>query len=60
MNRNDIDEILLINWYLVRKKLNSPNCEKVELMRKYLTIKINDLIKKKKSVNKSPILNILL
>jgi hypothetical protein len=59
MNRNDIDEILLINWYLVIKKLNTPNCDKVELTRKYLTAKINYLINKKKVVNKSPLSNIL-
>jgi len=59
MEKNDIDEILLINWYLIEKKLNKPNCETVEITRRYLTKKINILINKKKVVNKSPLSNII-
>lgn len=48
MEKSDIDEILLINWYLIEKKLNTPNCKTVELTRRYLTKKINKLINKNK------------
>lgn len=59
MVKSDIDEILLINWYLVKKKLNTPNCKTVDITRKYLTKKINNLINKEKVVAKSPLSNIL-
>lgn len=59
MDKCDIDEILLINYYLIKKKINSPNCETVELTRKYLTKKIDKLINKRK-VPKRPLLSNIL
>jgi hypothetical protein len=39
--KQDIDSILLANWYLVKCKMERPSCNKTELARKYLVAKIN-------------------
>lgn len=59
MDKKYIDEILEINWYLVKKKLSSPDCETTELTRKYLTTKINRLIKSRQSVKKNQLTTVL-
>jgi hypothetical protein len=52
MDKNDIDEILLINCYLVKNKM-LYNHEKVNLLRKYLTNKIKKLIEKNRVIELS-------
>ena len=59
MDKKYIDEILEINWYLVKKQLSSPDCEITELTRKYLTTKINRLIKIRQSVKKNQLTTVL-
>ena len=39
--KQDVDSILLANWYLVKCKMERPSCHKTELARKYLVVKIN-------------------
>ena len=41
MKKEDIDSILLANWYLTKCKIESPSSDKTELARKYLTQKVN-------------------
>lgn len=59
MDKKYIDEILEINWCLVKKKLSSPDSEMTELTRKYLTTKINRLIKSRQSVKKNQLTTVL-
>lgn len=40
MNKEEIESILLANWYFTTCRLCKPSCEKTELARKYLTDKI--------------------
>lgn len=35
--KQDIDSILLANWYFTKCKIDNPKCKKTELARKYLT-----------------------
>jgi hypothetical protein len=39
--KQDVDSILLANWYLIKCKMEKPSCPKTELARKYLVAKIN-------------------
>lgn len=41
MGKEDIDSILLANWYFTKCKIESPSSDKTELARKYLTQKVN-------------------
>ena len=47
MRKKEIDEILMINWYLVEKKFKNPNSPIVRNARVYLTEKIDNLVKKR-------------
>jgi len=38
--KQDVDSILLANWYLVKCKMEKPSCPKTELARKYLVAKV--------------------
>jgi hypothetical protein len=38
--KQDVDSILLANWYFTKCKIDNPNCQKTELARQYLTAKI--------------------
>lgn len=40
MNKQDVDSILLANWYFIKCKMESPSDGKTELARKYLVAKI--------------------
>ncbi len=40
MNKEEIDSILLANYYFTTCRLCKPSCEKTELARKYLTNRI--------------------
>jgi hypothetical protein len=40
MNKQDVDSILLANWYFIKCKMDSPSDSKTELARKYLVAKI--------------------
>jgi hypothetical protein len=41
MRREDIDSILLANWYFTKCSIENPSSNKTELARKYLTQKVN-------------------
>lgn len=41
MKINDLDDILLVNWYLVKCKFEDKCIKKTHLFRNYLTHKIN-------------------
>lgn len=38
--KQDVDSILLANWYLIKCKMEKPSCHKTELARKYLVAKV--------------------
>ena len=60
MNKEDIDSIVLANWYFTKCKIENPSCSKTELARKYLVDKVSSLLEKKsKSPKKNPILSFL-
>lgn len=40
MRKQDIDSILLANWYFTKCKMESPASDKAELARKYLVTKV--------------------
>lgn len=44
MDEKDIDEILLINWNLVKQKFSKQSPKSVEFTRDQLTNKINHMI----------------
>lgn len=39
--KQDVESILLANWYLIKCKMERPECNKTEIARKYLAAKIN-------------------
>lgn len=49
MSKSDIEEILLINWYLVRTEMETPRCESIKKTRKYLDQKIKDMMERNQS-----------
>lgn len=55
MVKNDVESILIANWYFIRCKTcqKAKKCEKTELARKYLTSKINKALSEKKYSNKA-------
>lgn len=44
MRKQDIDSILLANWYFTKCKIESPASDKTELARKYLVTKVGKAI----------------
>jgi hypothetical protein len=38
--KQDVDSILLANWYFIKCKFDNPKCNKTELARQYLVSKI--------------------
>lgn len=40
MSKQDVDSILLANWYFIKCKMESPSGGKTELARQYLVAKI--------------------
>jgi|LauGreDrversion4_2_1035121.scaffolds.fasta_scaffold273303_3 intergrase/recombinase len=52
MNKEEIESILLANWYFTTCRLCKPSCEKTELARKYLTDKIRKALTKKSQKTK--------
>ncbi len=47
MNKEEIDSILLANYYFTTCRLCKPSCEKTELARKYLTNRIRKALTEK-------------
>ena len=41
MKKEDIDSILVANWYFTKCRIESPSSDKTELARKYLTQKVH-------------------
>ena len=55
MKKSDLDSILLVNFYFTRKKLSKrPNRHKIELVRRYLTKRV-DVVLGKRERTKYPI-----
>ena len=44
MSKEDVDKILMINWYLTICKKSKPESEKTELVKKYLTRKLKKFL----------------
>lgn len=44
MKKEDIDSILLANWYFTKCRIENPSSDKTELARKYLTQKVNRVL----------------
>jgi hypothetical protein len=52
--KQDIDSILLANWYFIKCKLESPKGNKTELARRYLVSAVgNALLKRKRIIKES-------
>ena len=51
MNKPEVESILLANLYLTKCKLDNSSENKIELARKFLTIKINKLLAERKLIN---------
>jgi hypothetical protein len=49
--KQDIESILLANWYLIKCKMEKPSCPKTEIARKYLAIKINKALFKRTNIS---------
>jgi hypothetical protein len=47
MNKQEIESILLANYYFTTCRLCKPSCEKTELARKYLTNRIRKALTEK-------------
>lgn len=47
MDKEEIDSILLANYYFTTCRLCKPSCEKTELARKYLTNRIRKALTEK-------------
>ena len=58
--KQDIDSILLANWYLVNCKLDTTMCaKKTELARKYLVAKIQKALSDRKHSQSNKAISIL-
>lgn len=44
MKKEDIDSILLANWYFTKCRIETPSSDRTELARKYLTQKVNKVL----------------
>lgn len=54
MRKQDIDSILLVNWYFTKCKMESSPSDKTELARKYLVTKVGKaLIERTRITNPS-------
>jgi hypothetical protein len=51
MKKEDINSILLINKYLTKCKLENPDSQKANVVRKYLTSKLAHLLLKRNIAN---------
>ncbi len=51
MKKEDIDSILLANWYFTKCKIETPSSDRTELARKYLTQKVNKALFERTKVN---------
>ena len=47
MEKQDIDSILLANFYFIKCKFENPVCSKTEIARKFLSDKIRNILFKK-------------
>jgi hypothetical protein len=47
--KQDVDSILLANYYFIKCKLENPLCNKTELARKYLSSKIKLALSERQS-----------
>ena len=47
--KQDVDSILLANYYFIKCKVENPFCHKTELARKYLVAKIKGVLSDRKS-----------
>jgi hypothetical protein len=47
--KQDLDSILLANYYFIKCKVENPLCHKTELARKYLSAKIKLALSERKS-----------
>lgn len=45
MCKEDVDKILMINWYLTICKKSKPDCPKTDLVKKYLCGKLKKFLK---------------
>ncbi len=49
--KQDVDSILLANWYFIKCKFDNPSCNKTELARQYLVAKIGKALCDRTSKN---------
>lgn len=53
MKKQEIDSILLANWYLTKCQIESPSSDRTELARKYLVTKIDKVLTDRKRFTQS-------
>ena len=53
MKKEDIDSILLANWYLTKCRIENPNSDRAELARKYLTKSVKNALSNKSNLYKT-------
>lgn len=51
--KQDIDSILLANWYFIKCRIESPSSDKTELARKYLVSKVGNALLRRRKVKES-------
>ena len=51
MKKQEIDSILVANWYLTKCKLECPLSDRVELAREYLSKKIGHLLSERSKLS---------
>ena len=59
MSKPDVESILLANWYFINCKHDNKNCDKSDIARKYLILRIRKALFERSKSNKSPIFNII-
>jgi hypothetical protein len=57
MRKAELDSILLVNLYFTGCKLQKPNCNRTEMVRKYLTKKINKALTEKVSTGRTSLVS---
>lgn len=52
MKKEDIDSILIANWYFTKCRIENPLSDKTELARKYLTQKVQNVLFERNKIKK--------
>ena len=53
MSKDELDDILLANWYFIKCKIERPCCKKTDLARKFLDCIIKKVLTRKVRTDKN-------